>query len=201
MKPSSKHSFIAERQSKFPSKFQTFEHEVNSLDDGGQLIQSSRRFRDDISVSSKGSSRFLESNKSLPKRTKKSTQAAQDNNIEVKALLQPPPKPPRTKPFLFLSKNSNPEPLLSKVLKTTQMNSSSRPHDFEMTLASVRRGAHAFLNPTNHCQNEPRSQHRRFRTTILKLKLYFNHRQYLRGQNLSSFCQQTAIHNHCYENF
>ena len=97
-------SSITERQSNLLSKLQIFELEVNSLADDGQLSQSSTRFRDDISVSSKGSSRFLESNKSLPKRTKKSTQAVQDNNNEVEALLQPPPIPPRTKLSLFANK-------------------------------------------------------------------------------------------------
>ena len=83
----------------------------------------------------------------------------------------------------------------------TMDNSTSRPHDYEMTLASVRSAAHVFLNPTDHRQHEQRSQHRRFRTTIMKLKLYSNLHQYLPGQNLPSFCQQTAIHNHCYHKF
>ena len=83
----------------------------------------------------------------------------------------------------------------------TTDNSASRPHDYDMTLASVRSAARACLNPTDHRQQEPRSQHRRFRTTKMKLKLYFNLHQYLPGQNLPSFCQQTAIHNHCYQNF
>ena len=69
----------------------------------------------------------------------------------------------------------------------TTDNLASRPHDYEMTLASARSAAHAFLNPTDHRQHEPRSQHRRFRTTIMKLKLYFNLHQYLPGQNLPSF--------------
>ena len=83
----------------------------------------------------------------------------------------------------------------------TTDNLASRPHDYEMTLASARSAAHAFLNPTDHRQQETRSQHRWFRTTIMKLKLYFNLHQYIPGQNLPSFCQQTAIHNHCYQNF
>ena len=44
-------SSITERQSNLLSKLQIFEHEVNSLDDDGQLSQSSTRLRDDISVS------------------------------------------------------------------------------------------------------------------------------------------------------
>ena len=63
-----------ERQSNLLSKLQIFENEVNSLDDDGQLSQSSTQLRDDISVSSKRSSRLLESNRSSPTRTKKSTQ-------------------------------------------------------------------------------------------------------------------------------
>ena len=97
-------SSITERQSDLLSKLQIFEHEVNSLDDGGQLSHPSTRLRDDISVSSKCSLRLLESNRSSPTRTENSTQAVQDNNI---ALLQPPPVPPRTKPSLFLPTNSN----------------------------------------------------------------------------------------------
>ena len=77
-------------------------------------------------------------------------------------------------------------------------NSTSRPHDYEMTLASVRSAAHGGLSPTDHRQHEPRGRYRRFRTTIL---LYFNLHQYLPGQILPSFCQQTALHNHCYQNF
>ena len=83
----------------------------------------------------------------------------------------------------------------------TTDNLANRPHDYEMTLASARSAAHAFLNPIDHRQHEPRSQHRPFRTTIMELKLYFNLHQYLPGQNLPSFCQQPAIHNHCYQNF
>ena len=113
-------SSITERQSNLLSKLQIFEHEVNSLDDDGQLSQSSTRLQDNISVSSKCSSRLLESNRSSPTRTEKSTQAAQDNNNEVKALLQPPPIPPRTKPSHFLPTNSNTQPLSSKFLRTSQ---------------------------------------------------------------------------------
>ena len=66
----------------------------------------------------------------------------------------------------------------------TTDNSASRPHDYEMTLASVRSAAHAILNPTDHRQHEPRSQHRQLRTTIL---LYFNHHRYLPGKKPSLF--------------
>ena len=66
------------------------------------------------------SSRPLGFNRSAPTRTESSKQAAQDNNIEVKASLQPTPIPPSTKPSLFLPKNSNAERLLSKFLKTSQ---------------------------------------------------------------------------------
>ena len=99
---------------------QIFEHEVNSLDDDGQLSQSSTRLRDDISVSSKCSSHLLESNRSSSTRTEKSTQVVQNNKNEVKALLPLPPIPPRTKPSLFLPTNSNTQPLLSKFLRTSQ---------------------------------------------------------------------------------
>ena len=49
-----------------------------------------------------------------------STQAVQNNHNEVKAMLQPPPIPPRRKPSLFLPRNSNTQPLLSKFLRTSQ---------------------------------------------------------------------------------
>ena len=113
-------SSITERQSNLLSKLQIFEHKINILDDDGQLSQSSTRLRDDISDSSKCSSRLLESNRSSPTRTEKSIQAVQDNNYEVKALRQPPPIPPRTKPSLFLPTNNNTQPLLSKLLRTSQ---------------------------------------------------------------------------------
>ena len=113
-------SSITERQSNLLSKLQIFEHEFNSLDDDGQLSQSSTRLRDDISVTSNCSSRLLESNRSSPARTEKSTQAVQNNKNEVKALLQAPPLPPRKKTSLFLPTNSNTQPLLSKFLRTSQ---------------------------------------------------------------------------------
>ena len=112
-------SSITERQSNLLSKLQIFEHEVNSLDDNGQLSQSSTQLRDAISVSSKCSSRLLESNRSSPTRTEKSTQVVQNNNNEIKALLQPPQILPRTKRSLFLPTNSNTQPLLSKFLITS----------------------------------------------------------------------------------
>ena len=83
----------------------------------------------------------------------------------------------------------------------TMDNIAGRPQDYEMTLASARSAAHALLSPTDHRQHEPRSHYRWFRATIMKLKLYFNLHQYLPGRKLPCFCQQTAIHNHCYENF
>ena len=113
-------SSITERQSNLLPKLQIFEHEVNSLDDDGQLSQSSTRLRDDISVSSKCSSRLLESNRSSPTGTENSTRAVQDNIIEVEALLKPPRMPPKIKPSLFLPTNSNTQPLLSKFLRTSQ---------------------------------------------------------------------------------
>ena len=108
-------SSITERQSNLLSKLQIFEHEVNSLDDDGQLSQSSTRLRDDISVSSNCSSRLLESSRSSATRTEKSTQVVQDNNNQI--------------------------------------------------------------------------------------KLYSNLHQYLPGQNLPSFCEQTTKLSHCYQNF
>ena len=72
----------------------------------------------------------------------------------------------------------------------TMDNETSRPNDYKMTLASVRSEAHAFLSPTDHRQHEPRSQHRLFRTTIMRLNLYFNYHQYLPEQKFPSFCQK-----------
>ena len=131
-------SSITDRQSNLLSKLQIFEHEVNSLDDDGQLSQSSTRLRDDISVSSKCSSRLLKSNRSSPTRTEKSTQAIQNNNNEVKALLQPPPIPPRKKPPLFLPTNSNTQPLLSKFLmRTNQTTFSAKKGQSEPTTGYI----------------------------------------------------------------
>ena len=83
----------------------------------------------------------------------------------------------------------------------TTDNSASLPHDYEMILVSVGSAAHTSLSLTDHRQHEQRSQHRRFRTTILKLNFYFSHHQHLPGYNLPSFCHKTAIHNHCHQNF
>ena len=59
-------SSITERHPNLLTKLQIFEHGVNSLDDAGQLSQSSTHLQDDISVSSKCSSRLLEFNRSSP---------------------------------------------------------------------------------------------------------------------------------------
>ena len=66
----------------------------------------------------------------------------------------------------------------------TTDNSTSRLHDYEMTLGSVRSASHDFLSVIHHRQHQPRSQLRLFRTTTLKLKLDFDHHHHLTGQNL-----------------
>ena len=58
-------SSITETQSKICSKLQIYKHEVSSFDGDRQLRQSSTRLRDDITVSSKCTSRLLGSNKKV----------------------------------------------------------------------------------------------------------------------------------------
>ena len=100
---SSSISSVMKRQSNLISRLEKLELEVNSLDDDGQLSQSSTRVRDDISCISQSSRRQLELHRS-------DSQKSEQNNTTVKnpASDVSPPVPPRpAKPSFFLPQGEN----------------------------------------------------------------------------------------------
>ena len=104
------------RQSNLISRLEKLELEVNSLDDDGQLSQSSTRVRDDISCISQPSRRQLELHRLTPV-----SQNSEQNNMTVKnpASDVSPPVPPRpAKPSIFLPQGKNKPNLLSKFLQS-----------------------------------------------------------------------------------
>ena len=109
---------VMKRQSNLTSRLEKLELEVNSLDDDGQLSQSSTRGRDDISCVSQSSKRQLESH-----RLTSVSQNSEQNNMTVKnpASDVSPPVPPRpAKPSFFLPQGENKPNLLSKFLQSNR---------------------------------------------------------------------------------
>ena len=120
-------------QSNLISRLENLELEVNSLDDDGQLSQSSNRVGDDINCVSQISRRHLESHRLTPV-----SQNSEQNNMTVKnpASDVSPPVPPRpTKPSFFLPQWENKPDLLSKLL---QSNRQFAQDTREMTEESVK---------------------------------------------------------------
>ena len=106
------------RQSNLISRLEKLELEVNSLDDDGQLSQSSTRVRDDISCVSQSSRRQLELHRLTPV-----FQNLEQNNLTVKnpASDVSHPLPPRpAKPSFFLPQGENKTNLLSKFLQSSR---------------------------------------------------------------------------------
>ena len=102
---------VMKRQSNLISCLEKLELEVNSLDDDGQLSQSSTRVRNDISCVSQSSKIQLESHRLTPV-----SQNSEQNNMTVKnpASDVSPPVPPRpAKPSFFLPQGENKTNLLS----------------------------------------------------------------------------------------
>ena len=100
------------RQWNLISRLEKLELEVNSLDDDGQLSQSSTRDRDDISCISQFSRRQLELHRLTPV-----SQNSDQNNMTVKnpASDVSPPVPPRAdKPSFFLPQGENKPNFFSK---------------------------------------------------------------------------------------
>ena len=109
---------VMKRQSNLISRLEKLELEVNSLDDDGQLSQSSTRVRDDISCVSKSSKRQLESHRLTPV-----SQNSEQNKVTVKSPASDvsPPVPPRpAKQSFFLPQRENKPNLFSKFLQSNR---------------------------------------------------------------------------------
>ena len=124
---------VMKRQSNLISRLEKLELEVNSLDDDGQLSQSSTRVRDDISCISQSSRRQLELHQLTPV-----SQNSEQNNMTVKnpsSDVSPPVTPRPAKPSFFLPQGENKPNLLSKFL---QSNSQFAQDTRELTEESVK---------------------------------------------------------------
>ena len=124
---------VMKRQSNLISRLEKLELEVNSLDDDGQLSQSSTRVRDDICCISQSSRRQLELHRLTPV-----SQNSEQNNMTVKkpASDVSPPVPPRpAKPSFYIPQGENKPNLLSKFL---QSNSQFAQDNRELTEDSVK---------------------------------------------------------------
>ena len=123
---------VMKRQSNLISRLEKLEVEVNSLDDDGQLSQSSTRVRDDISCISQSSGRQLELHRLTPV-----SQNSEQNDTTVKnpASDVSPPVPPRpAKPSFFLPQGENKPNLLSKFLQSnSQFSQDTRELTEELT--------------------------------------------------------------------
>ena len=117
---------ILDRQKALTSRLQQSELEVDTLDDDGLLSQSSTRFRDDVTIPSRPSSRRLDSERSTPTRNViiEETfveQAASSQPNDTTVFINPPPHPPRPiKPSLFLNNQQNQDPLISHLINQQQ---------------------------------------------------------------------------------
>ena len=109
---------VMKRQSNLISRLEILELEVNSLDDDGQLSQSSTRVRDDINCVSQSSRRQLESHRLTPV-----SQNSEKNNMTVKnpASDVSPSVPTRpSKLAFFLQQGENEPNLLLKFLESNR---------------------------------------------------------------------------------
>ena len=117
---------ILDRQKALTSRLQQSELEVDTLDDDGLLSQSSTRFRDDVTIPSRPSSRRLDSERSTPTRNVivEETfveQAASSQPNDTTVFIIPPPIPPRPiKPSLFLNNQQIQDPLISHLINQQQ---------------------------------------------------------------------------------
>ena len=117
---------ILDRQKALTSRLQQSELEVDTLDDDGLLSQSSTRFRDDVTIPSRPSSRRLDSERSTPTRnviTEETLveQAASSQPNDTTVFINPPPIPPKpVKPSLFLNNQQIQDPLISHLINQQQ---------------------------------------------------------------------------------
>ena len=109
---------VMKRQSNLISRLEKLELEVNSLDDDGQLSQSSNRVSDDISWVSQSSRRQLESQRSTPVSQKSVKDDLTMKNSVSDVSPQVPPRP--AKPSFFLPQGQSKLNLLSNFLQNNQ---------------------------------------------------------------------------------
>ena len=142
-----------EQYSKLLSRLEKFQHKIDSLDDDGLFSQSSTRIRDDVSVTTHTTARYL-----TPWRYSQSMNEIQEaSNPERSSIsnktrpLQPRPE----KPSLFLSECHRAEPNLSKFLYgnnenplTIGMSTASlfRPINIDNTVESKTEVKHSYKN-------------------------------------------------------
>ena len=115
---SSSRNSVMKRQSNLISLLEKLELEVNSLDDDGQLSQSSYRVCDDISCISPSSRRHFESHRLTPV-----SQNSEQNNMTQKNTAKDvsPPVPQRpAKPSFFLPQGENKPNFFSKFLQSNR---------------------------------------------------------------------------------
>ena len=101
---------VMKRHSNLVSCLEKLELEVNSLDDDGQLSQSSTRVRDDITCVSQSSRRQLDLHRLTPL-----SQNSEQNNMTVKnpaSDVSPPVPPGPAKPSFFLPQGEKKQPPL-----------------------------------------------------------------------------------------
>ena len=109
---------VLKRQLNLISLLEKLELEVNSLNDDGQLSQSSTRVRGDISCVSQSSRKQLELHRLTPV-----SQNSEQNNMTVKnpdSDFSPPVPPRPAKPSFFLPQGENKPNLLSKILQSNR---------------------------------------------------------------------------------
>ena len=109
---------VMKRQSKLISRLEKLELEVSSLDNDGQLSQSSTRVRNDIRCISHSSRRQLELHRLTPV-----SQNSEQNKMTVKnpASNLSPPGPPRpAKPSFFIQQGENKPNFFSKFLQSNR---------------------------------------------------------------------------------
>ena len=109
---------VLKRHSNLISRLEKLELEVNSLDDDGQLSQSSNRVSDDISWVSQSSRRQLESQRSTPVSQKSVKDDLTIKNSVSDVSPQVPPRP--AKPSFFLPQGQSKLNLLSNFLQNNQ---------------------------------------------------------------------------------
>ena len=135
-------SSVMERYSNLLSRLEKFEHEIDSLDDDGQLSQSSTRIRDDVSVTTHTTARCPTSRRCSPS-TNYVPEASNPVNLSFSNKTPPLPPTPE-KPSLCLSKCT--ETMLSKFLIGNNENpltigmstaSSFRPNNTDNTADST----------------------------------------------------------------
>ena len=125
-------SSILNRQTTLITRLNELELQVDLLDDDGQLIQSSSRIRDDVSMIS---SRRNLSQQSTPVPSDDKERIQHQRHIEEKQTSsnifnQPPPLPPRPRqPSLFLQTSNEPGLQIQHVLEAHQRNPKKEVHE------------------------------------------------------------------------